>query len=303
MSKVLDDVSEVAAGGSLDGLHTFDRGVPWVKFKLDREMVLLERDVRQREGMTLVDVGVGWGDYLPYYVARGFRVIALDFQQEDLKRIAAAGTQNGSLSLVAADANQLPLGDSQADVLFMCQVLEHLEDPLQGLQEAYRVLKPGGHLFVDVPFWDQLYRPFSALALRLLQRFKAARTPPLLLRLFFRADGTAVRERTYVKPLSALARSIVPQLKNTRPDRFIEMYLTGELKGDYHRHFYFPGEWCDMIGKSGFEIEVVTGAWITPPPLRRNRLSNRLFGLVEARLGDAALSKIGQVLIVEAKKR
>jgi hypothetical protein len=165
------------------------------------------------------------------------------------------------------------------------------------------VLRPGGHLFVDVPFWDQLYRPVSALALRLLQSLRATGSPPLLLRPFFRIRGNTVRERAYVRPLTALVRSLVPRFKNVRPDRFIEMYMAGELDGDCHRHFYFPGEWCDIIEKSGFKVEVVTGAWTAPALLCRIGLFNRLFGLAEARLGDATLSKIGQILIVEATKR
>lgn len=285
------------------GLDVLDRGVPWVKFKLDREMLLLDRDVGRGEGKTLVDIGVGQGDYLPHYVTRGFHVIALDFQLEDLRRIAMAATQNGSLGLIAADANQLPLKDSHADVVFMCEVLEHLDDPSHGLREAYRVLKPGGRLFIDVPFWDQIYRPPSAVALRLLQRFKAAESPPLLLRLFFKIHGTNVRERTYVRPLNALARLFVPQLKSIQPDRLVEMYIAGNLKGDYHRHFYFPREWCDVIEKAGFEVRVVTGAWIKPPLLGRIGLFSRLLSMVEVRLGDVALSKISQVLIVEAAKR
>src|SRR3989304_9928990 len=103
MSKFVEEVSEMATKNSSDrviphGLQVFDRGVPWVKFKLDREMVLLDRDVGQTEGKTLVDVGVGWGDYLHYYVTRGFRVIALDSQPEDLNRVAMLTTHDGSLS-------------------------------------------------------------------------------------------------------------------------------------------------------------------------------------------------------------
>ena len=79
--------------------------------------------------------------------------------------------------------------------------------------------------------------------------------------------------------------------------------VAGELKGDYHRHFYFPGEWCELIQRAGFEVEVVTGAWAAPPLLRRIRAFNRLFGLAEAKLGDAVLSKISQILIVEGTKR
>lgn len=53
---------------------------------------------------------------------------------------------------ILADADQLtPVDDDSVDFVITNHVLEHLRDPLSGLAEWIRVLKPGGHLYVSIP--------------------------------------------------------------------------------------------------------------------------------------------------------
>jgi len=53
---------------------------------------------------------------------------------------------------VLAVNQDLPFGDSSFDVVFSANVLEHVDDPFLSAQEIVRVLKPGGYLYVDIPF-------------------------------------------------------------------------------------------------------------------------------------------------------
>lgn len=52
------------------------------------------------------------------------------------------------------DATRLGLGDASIDALVSCDVLEHIPDHRAALAEFSRVLKPGGHLILTVPFLD-----------------------------------------------------------------------------------------------------------------------------------------------------
>ncbi len=45
-----------------------------------------------------------------------------------------------------------PVGDGVGDLVLMTEVLEHVLDPAAFLAEAFRVLCPGGHLVMTVPF-------------------------------------------------------------------------------------------------------------------------------------------------------
>jgi len=58
---------------------------------------------------------------------------------------------------VVADAHCLPFKDDTFTVVAMMHVLEHISEPHVVFQEVWRLLIPGGHLFVDVPFLYQLH--------------------------------------------------------------------------------------------------------------------------------------------------
>lgn len=54
---------------------------------------------------------------------------------------------------VVADLNEpLPIGDQVADTVVSLSVMEHLREPQTMLNEAYRILKPGGVVVIQVPF-------------------------------------------------------------------------------------------------------------------------------------------------------
>lgn len=53
---------------------------------------------------------------------------------------------------IVGDIHDLPFEDDSVDALLCIAVLEHVENPITAMQEMYRVLKPGGQLFIYVPF-------------------------------------------------------------------------------------------------------------------------------------------------------
>jgi SAM-dependent methyltransferase len=54
-------------------------------------------------------------------------------------------------SFVVADATDLPFEDASFDVVTMLDVLEHIPDDAAAASEAWRVLRPGGHLLASSP--------------------------------------------------------------------------------------------------------------------------------------------------------
>ena len=56
---------------------------------------------------------------------------------------------------VSADCYNLAFLNDTFSTVMICELLEHLKNPGKALDEAYRVLRPGGRLFLSMPF---LYR-------------------------------------------------------------------------------------------------------------------------------------------------
>lgn len=69
----------------------------------------------------------------------------------------------GSCGFMLADILDLRLPASDFDVVVLSNVLDRLLDPIRGLAEAWRILKPGGVLVVTTPHdWQLQYTPDRA---------------------------------------------------------------------------------------------------------------------------------------------
>jgi SAM-dependent methyltransferase len=64
--------------------------------------------------------------------------------------------------LIRFDLLKCPLPDKSVDVLIMLNVLEHIEDDLEALKNAFKLLKPGGFLIIEVPAGRFLYDSYDA---------------------------------------------------------------------------------------------------------------------------------------------
>jgi len=53
---------------------------------------------------------------------------------------------------IVGDIHHLPFADESLDAIICIAVLEHVENPILAMQEMYRALKPGGYLYIYVPF-------------------------------------------------------------------------------------------------------------------------------------------------------
>jgi SAM-dependent methyltransferase len=58
---------------------------------------------------------------------------------------------------VYGDAHSLPFGAAEFDSVMLLDVLEHLAEPSTCIKESCRILKPGGRLFLKVPFFYPLH--------------------------------------------------------------------------------------------------------------------------------------------------
>jgi SAM-dependent methyltransferase len=62
-----------------------------------------------------------------------------------------------ALTIFSADAHGIPLQDASVDAVCVQAVLEHVLDPARVVSEIHRVLKPGGFVYAETPFMQQVH--------------------------------------------------------------------------------------------------------------------------------------------------
>ncbi len=62
-----------------------------------------------------------------------------------------------ALTHFIADAHQIPLTSGSVDAVVIQAVLEHVLDPGQVVREIHRVLRPGGLVYAETPFLQQVH--------------------------------------------------------------------------------------------------------------------------------------------------
>ena len=95
-----------------------------------------------------LEIGSGYGVLAWALSLRARRYVCADLDYGMFRGLRSDLGQAG----VVADAHQLPFADDAFDSVIANNVIEHLYDPLAGLQEIHRVLKPGGRLIALLPF-------------------------------------------------------------------------------------------------------------------------------------------------------
>lgn len=141
--------SEIAAH-YLSGIEA-ERLASWGRLEFIRTQEILRRYL-PAPGAVIADVGGGPGVYAVQLAAEGFKVHLLDpmpLHIEQAEKASSACKTAKLSSIQEGDARELPWADETIDVVLLLGPLYHLttlDDRLQALEEARRVLRPEGLL-------------------------------------------------------------------------------------------------------------------------------------------------------------
>jgi ubiquinone/menaquinone biosynthesis C-methylase UbiE/uncharacterized protein YbaR (Trm112 family) len=125
---------------------------PWRRSYLRR---LRSGGLVDQDGGPLLDVGVGGSGYTVIEAARsGLDAVGCDLSFQALTRARAFAEDEGVAERtlwVCCSTERLPFAKESFGSVLAIAVFEHVPDDQAAWQEAARVLRPGGHLWVTVP--------------------------------------------------------------------------------------------------------------------------------------------------------
>jgi SAM-dependent methyltransferase len=99
-------------------------------------------------GARVLDAGCGRSLFTEISPSWPFTIVAADVEHDLLRERKA---EFGDVRWVVAGALPLPFADESFDAVFAGELIEHLPDPVRGLAEFRRVLRPGGRLILTTP--------------------------------------------------------------------------------------------------------------------------------------------------------
>jgi SAM-dependent methyltransferase len=119
---------------------------PWV------EVIDTFKSVR---GSAVLSSGCGSANDMVAFLDKGAARVCGVEVDGDLVRVAnqrfARDARRDRVEIVLYDGRKLPYGSGEFDIVFSIHVMEHVPRIGDYLEELFRVLKPGGIVFVDIP--------------------------------------------------------------------------------------------------------------------------------------------------------
>jgi len=109
--------------------------------------LLSEMDID--DGNRILDVGCGTGTILQYISQRKqIQGFGMDISEA---MVSIAREKASDCTFLVGNADALPFPDDSMDVITACMAYHHFPEQKRFREEAMRVLKPGGHLYICDP--------------------------------------------------------------------------------------------------------------------------------------------------------
>lgn len=196
---------------------------------------------------TILDIACGAG-FLSIPLAKaGYDVRGIDLSNGSIATAAKHGRHLGNLAFATEDALHLTAADASFDAVLLMDFLEHVTTPEAAIQEAARVLKPGG-----IMVFHTFNRTLAArlLAVKALEVF--SRDCP---------DHVHVYD-LFIKPedlklMAARSGVVVRAIRGLRPDFLSKAFFWSLAMRRVHPDFSFKYTKSLAVGYLGYGVKVV----------------------------------------------
>lgn len=134
-----------------DSAHITDFDSPFQRYRVAKVLELC----RPGPGERVVDVGCGWGTFSFALAGEAAEVVGVDFSEKSIafcnRRLEREPRAN--LRFLCADGGASGLEAGTWDLVLAADLFEHLypEDSVRVVEEAFRLLRPGGRFSVWTP--------------------------------------------------------------------------------------------------------------------------------------------------------
>jgi ArsR family transcriptional regulator len=111
---------------------------------------LAEALLRLLPPMVIADLGAGEGTFALLLAERAKKVIAVDTSAKMIEVARDEALRHGvkNVEYRLGDMEEVPIEDGEVDLVFFSQSLHHALHPERAIQEAWRILSPGGRIVV-----------------------------------------------------------------------------------------------------------------------------------------------------------
>ena len=111
---------------------------------------LAEALLRLMPPMVVADLGAGEGAFALLLAERARKVMAIDSSANMIEVGREQARRHGvkNIDFRLGDMEEIPIGDGEIDLVFFSQSLHHALHPERAIQEAARILAPGGRIVV-----------------------------------------------------------------------------------------------------------------------------------------------------------
>jgi glycosyltransferase involved in cell wall biosynthesis/2-polyprenyl-3-methyl-5-hydroxy-6-metoxy-1,4-benzoquinol methylase len=103
---------------------------------------------RGYQGGSLLEIGCGQGEFLVEAQRVGYDVTGVEISVSAARK---AHTLLGGGKVICGEIDSVALSEGSFDVCVLSDVIEHIRNPVEFLRIIYRLLKPGGVLFIATP--------------------------------------------------------------------------------------------------------------------------------------------------------
>lgn len=125
----------------------------WFKARNEILIYLFQKYLEKNNSKKVLEIGCGNGFVLRGLQSLGYQLIGSEIYLDGLKNVQK---RLKNIELIQLNALDMPF-ENELDAIGAFDVIEHIEQDVEVMQQVYKALKPGGYFFITVPQYQWMW--------------------------------------------------------------------------------------------------------------------------------------------------